>query len=131
MKRGLVFLFFLGFLNSGCTSPQLIRSSNYYPLSQGFAVSKEEGGKWIQHHPVFTETESSKEGKPAFQGTVNYYFFGMFPSDPYIAVDPICDKQPFRQAYADNTLAQGLISIVTLGVYTPRRVRIWCGAKNI
>lgn len=66
----------------------------------------------FRHHPIFADIkELSLEG-PA---------------------NEVCGTAPFRQAYVSNNLWQGLVSILTVGIYTPRTLQVWCGdaKKNI
>lgn len=63
---------------------------------------------------------------------MNYFLFGAFPLRPEVKLSEACGKETFRQAYVSNNLWQGLVSILTIGIYTPRTLQVWCGdAKKV
>ena len=116
-----------GFL-AGCTAPQHIRSSNYYYYNyslSGLVSSRQQEA--MQHHPVFAGSGEFLEGPPNYSKDVHYFLFGMLPREYVVSLKEACGDKPFRQAYSTHSVWQSVVSFVTLGIYTPRRVEVWCG----
>lgn len=121
------FPIFVFLLLCGCTSPQLIRATDYYALESGILDDSAKKSQYLRHHPMHADDVLFKEGEPRYDQTKHYFIWGLLPSDPAINVAAVCGTQPFRQADANHSIPQALVSLLTIGVYTPRTVRIWCG----
>jgi hypothetical protein len=64
--------------------------------------------------------------KPSYVDYEDFYLFG-FIGQPRISLQKICvDQKPYgfekRMSPTD-----GILSFITLGIYTPITVRVWCG----
>ena len=116
----------------GCTNVQHIRKDNYYSYDWG--VSGMVGGKSdeaFRHHPIYAHIKDlSVEGPATRERNLNYFFFGFFPFRHEVKLSELCGTDKFRQAYVSNNLWQGLVSIFTIGIYTPRTLKIWCGDEK-
>lgn len=64
-------------------------------------------------------------GPPSFVDFRNYYFFGLF-NRAHVSVGKAClDQVPVRlKSYASTE--DILFSLFSLGLYTPRTVKVWC-----
>jgi hypothetical protein len=66
------------------------------------------------------------ESKPVYEDYVDYWWWGL-RGKPRLNLQKICvDQKP----YAVRRLKSGediFITFVTLGIYTPSTVRVWCG----
>lgn len=64
--------------------------------------------------------------KPAYTDYFDYYWFG-FVGHPTVNLTEVClDQKPMafqRARMADDII----LSVITLGIYTPVTVRVWCG----
>lgn len=134
MSYKYIFLSLLLFL-SGCSSVQHIRKDNYYTYDYGVSgMATGQSNEAFRHHPIFADIkELSLEGPANKEQNLNYFLFGFFPLKPEVRLSEVCGTAPFRQAYVANNLWQGLVSILTIGIYTPRTLQVWCGdaKKNI
>jgi len=63
---------------------------------------------------------------PAYEDYFDYYWFGL-SGNSTVDLQKVCvDQKPygFRRL---RSLQDGFIGIITLGIYTPVTVRVWCG----
>lgn len=122
-------IFLLPFLLlCACSSPQLIRISDYYPVESGLIHWGDKNSKHMRHHPKYAEVKGlSKEGPPQYSEWLNFYVFGLVPSKKTISVSDVCAGKSFRQAYVSNGLWQGTLTLLTVGLYSPRTIEVWCG----
>lgn len=64
-------------------------------------------------------------GKPAYQETKNYFFWGL-KGEHEIDVAAICKEKGVEQMQSQMTFVNGLLSAITLGIYAPRTAKVWC-----
>jgi hypothetical protein len=128
MENKFIFIALVLFL-SGCSSVQHIRKSDYYSYDYGVSgMVVGQSNEAFRHHPIFADIkELSLEGPANKEQNLNYFLFGTFPLRPEVKLSEVCGKDSFRQAYVSNNLWQGLVSILTIGIYTPRTLQVWCG----
>lgn len=76
--------------------------------------------------PVVLDGKYRHGTKPAYVDYFDYYVFGLV-GHPTVNVQKACvDQKPLAvQRYF--SVEDGVISFVTLGIYTPMTVRVWCG----
>ena len=55
----------------------------------------------------------------------NYFLFGLV-GEHHVNVQEACAGKSISQAQAHTTFIDGLLGVVTLGIYTPRSYRLWC-----
>ena len=114
-----------------CTTAQHIRQSDYYRYDWGLSgMATSQTNEAIKHHPIFSETKDSVERAANYEKNVSYFIFGMLPSENEVKLSEACGSKPFRQAYVDHNFWQATVSLFTLGIYTPRRIKIWCGHET-
>jgi hypothetical protein len=66
------------------------------------------------------------EAKPSYEDYVDYWLLGLV-GDPTLNLQKICvDQKPYGLRRM-KTPVDGFITLVTLGVYSPATVRVWCG----
>ena len=61
---------------------------------------------------------------PTYEESQNFFLGGLGESN--INVEEICRERPVKQMQTQQTFVNGLVSLVTLGIYTPRTAKIWC-----
>ena len=54
-----------------------------------------------------------------------FFFFGLF-GESSINVKAICRKKSVKQMRSQTSFLDGLLAVVTLGIYTPRTASVWC-----
>jgi len=99
MNRSLhiILLLIIAVLFSGCMSTKIILSD-----------------KWNPHSP------------PTYVDYFDTYWFG-FAGRPSVAVQKVCLDQNPLAVHRIKTPEDAIITLFTLGIYTPTTVRIWCG----
>jgi hypothetical protein len=120
-------IFIMMVLLQSCSTPQHIRSENFYHSdwsTASFLVNKKKTQEALEKHPIFTDTKSENEQ------TLNYFVFGNFPRVQTLSVEKICQDKEFAEAYIDHSFPQAMISFFTIGIYTPRTAKVWCYEKN-
>ena len=72
---------------------------------------------------------SKQSGKfttaPTFQKSNNYYFWGLI-GEYRFNVKEICNEKEVLQIQSQATLKNLLFSFITLGIYSPHSIKIWC-----
>jgi len=63
---------------------------------------------------------------PQFEQTQSFFFWGLTPDKQTIDVAQVCAGSGVRQMQTQSTFEDGLFSVVTLGIYSPRTARVWC-----
>ncbi len=64
---------------------------------------------------------------PTFQSSEPFFFWGL-KGTAHVDVTRVCGGREARQLQAQTTFVDGLVSVLTLGIYAPRSVKIWCEA---
>ncbi len=80
------------------------------------------GCSTVTLNPAGTKRRSSE---PTLVQRKSFYAFGLV-GDQSIDVRMACGSQQPVQIQARTTGTDFVVSILTLGIYTPRSVRIWC-----
>jgi len=76
--------------------------------------------------PVVLNSNFDSKLKPVYEDYFNYYLFG-FVGKATVNLQKVCvDQKPYA-LQRTFTFDDGLITLVTLGIYTPMTVRVWCG----
>jgi hypothetical protein len=64
--------------------------------------------------------------KPAYVDYVDYYFAGL-AGNPELNLQKICMDQKPLGVQRMNSVEDGVITLFTLGIYSPATVKVWCG----
>lgn len=64
--------------------------------------------------------------KPTYEETQNFFIWGLVPEKNTVDVVEVCGDADVRQLQTQDTFGNGLLSVVTFGMYTPRTARVWC-----
>jgi hypothetical protein len=77
------------------------------------------------------KSEAKMSSEPSYESSESFFLWGLV-GEKHIDVQKICGKQTVRQAQSQFTLEDSLLTLITLGIYQPRTVKIWCeeGAKS-
>ncbi len=67
-----------------------------------------------------------KSTKPVYEDYVDYYFWG-FVGHPELNLQKICMDQKPHGIKRFKSPEDGFITVLTLGIYTPSTVQVWCG----
>ena len=68
----------------------------------------------------------NKRVAPVYVDYFDYYFLGLV-GQPTLSLQKICmDQKPYG-VRRRKTAEDGLITLVTVGIYSPATVEVWCG----
>lgn len=54
------------------------------------------------------------------------FFLGGIVGEKDVNVKEICGKRAVKQIQTQNTFVDSLLGIVTIIIYTPRTIKVWC-----
>ena len=74
---------------------------------------------------VFSEKWNPR-AKPSYVDYLDYYWVGL-KGDPVVALQNVCMDQRPQAFQRIKSSEDAIIAIVTLGIYSPATVKIWCG----
>lgn len=74
---------------------------------------------------VRPEGVSKRIDRPDYEEQKEFWLFGLV-NEHAVDVKPICSGGKVEQMQTQSTFVDSLIGVVTLGIYTPRSVRVWC-----
>ena len=67
---------------------------------------------------------------PNYQDTRHFFFWGLL-GEERVNVSSVCDQYPVAQMQSQQTFVNGLLGAITLGIYAPHSVRVWCEDRVI
>jgi hypothetical protein len=62
---------------------------------------------------------------PNYQDTRNFFFWGLM-GEERVNVTEVCNDERVAQMQSQQTFVNGLLGAITLGIYAPHSVRVWC-----
>jgi len=62
---------------------------------------------------------------PTYSKTETFFFWGLV-GENHVNVKAVCGDKAVKQMQSQNTFVNGLLGAITLGIYAPRSVNIWC-----
>jgi hypothetical protein len=68
--------------------------------------------------------------EPQYEETLDFYLWGFFPSH-VVDVQRVCAGRPASQLQSRTTFVNGLLNLITLGIYSPRSARVWCKSSSV
>ncbi len=63
--------------------------------------------------------------KPTFEQRQDFYLWGLV-GESHLNTKEICAKSQATQMQSQVTLVDGLLTLVTLGIYSPETAKVWC-----
>lgn len=70
------------------------------------------------------EGEAKLISEPTAETSYDFFFWGL--AKKYNIDGKALCSGGVRQVQAQTTLVDGLLTVVTIGIYSPRSVRVWC-----
>lgn len=64
-------------------------------------------------------------GEPSYQDSKSFFFWGLV-GEHHVDVQRICNGKEPAQMQSQQTFTDGLLSQITLGIYMPYSVKVWC-----
>ena len=62
---------------------------------------------------------------PTFEQRQDFYLWGLV-GESHIDTSKICTKSSPSQMQSEMTFVDGLLAVVTLGIYSPETAKVWC-----
>ncbi|MGC2165014.1 MAG: Bor family protein [Gallionella sp.] len=63
--------------------------------------------------------------QPTYEESKNFFFWGL-AGEFRFDVTKICSGKKVTQMQTQQTFVNGLLGLVTLGIYSPHTVKVWC-----
>ncbi len=64
--------------------------------------------------------------EPSYESSAAFFLWGLV-GEAHVNVDQICGSNVPKQLQAQHTFVDSFLTILTLGIYAPRTVKVWCG----
>lgn len=80
------------------------------------------GCSTITIHPQQTHRQLTP---PTYQSTEHFLFWGL-EGETRVDVQEICGERDVVQMQTQLTFTNGLLTVLTLGIYSPHSVKVWC-----
>ena len=68
-------------------------------------------------------------GFQSYDASQNFFFWGLV-GEAHINVASICGEREVKQMQTQATFINQLLYVITLGIYSPRTARVWCGERK-
>ena len=62
---------------------------------------------------------------PTYEKTEHFFFRGLV-GEGHVDVASVCGQGSMIQMRTQNTFADGLLQLLTIGIYAPSHIRVWC-----
>lgn len=66
---------------------------------------------------------------PQYQETQNFFLFGLI-GESTVNLRSVCPGRAIKQMQTQKTFLNGFLTVITLGIYTPRTASVWCKRKR-
>jgi len=63
--------------------------------------------------------------KPSYQDSRPFFMWGLV-GDQRVDVKKVCGDQTVVQMQSQQTFTDGALELVTLGIYAPHTIKVWC-----
>ena len=64
-------------------------------------------------------------GDPTWEKSEPFFFWGLAGTG-HVNVDEVCGNRKASQLQTQRTFVDGLLGVITLGIYSPHSARVWC-----
>ena len=64
--------------------------------------------------------------QPTYEESIDFFLWGLTPSSHFVDLNEVCPGGNVRQVQAQTTFVNGLLGTITLGIYSPRTIKVWC-----
>jgi hypothetical protein len=77
------------------------------------------------YHHTYNLGDRNPEAEPSVERWHDHFLFGTIDADDPVDVAEVCQAGAFR-VEDQQTALNGLVSVATLGIYTPRKEKVVC-----
>lgn len=74
---------------------------------------------------IHPKPHSKLISKPTYQTTVPFYFWGL-SGVKRVNVKQVCGEKEVVQMQTQATIEDSFFTLITLGIYSPHTVKVWC-----
>jgi hypothetical protein len=74
---------------------------------------------------IHPEKESKLSSAPSYQDSKAFFLWGLI-GEQRVDVNEICQGNGVRQMQSQQTFVDGVLLNLTLGLYAPHSVKVWC-----
>ncbi|MDN3378615.1 MULTISPECIES: Bor family protein [unclassified Pseudoalteromonas] len=67
--------------------------------------------------------------KPSYQDSRPFFMWGLV-GEQRVDVKQVCGEQDVVQMQSQQTFIDGALGLVTLGIYAPHTVKVWCNEQQ-
>lgn len=71
------------------------------------------------------EYRAAVSGSPSYQKRKHFYLGGLV-GERRVDVKQICGDRKVIQMQSQQTFVDGLLGLITIGIYAPHSVKVWC-----
>ena len=71
------------------------------------------------------QTTVTVRDEPSYEQTRDFFLWGLV-GEERVNVSEVCDGNSVAQMQSQATFVNGFLSIITLGIYAPHTVKVWC-----
>lgn len=75
---------------------------------------------------IATQGKAKLATDPTYESSKSFFLGGLVGEVDFDITKPCNNKMPI-QVQTQSTFVDSLLTIVTVGIYSPRTVRVWCG----
>lgn len=68
--------------------------------------------------------------KPTYQDSRPFFMWGLV-GEERVNVKKVCGDQTVVQMQSQQTVIDGALGLVTLGIYAPHTVKVWCDEQRV
>ncbi len=98
----------------------------FITLSIGLALVITTGCQTVT---MVKDAKSNTAEDPSWQESQPFFLFGLV-GERHIDVVKACNGQTPTMVAAQTTFLDGFLGVITIGIYTPRSLKIWCTTKG-
>ncbi|MGZ3722485.1 MAG: Bor family protein [Bdellovibrionales bacterium] len=70
------------------------------------------------------------ETNPTYEKSYPFFLFGLI-GERDVYVKEACPNHPVKQIQTVDTFLDSFLGLVTIGIYTPRTVKLWCDKGEV
>ena len=67
--------------------------------------------------------------KPTYQNSRPFFLWGLV-GEQRVDVKAVCGNNKVVQMQSQATFGDGALSLITLGIYSPHTVKVWCDSQS-
>ncbi len=68
--------------------------------------------------------------QPTYHDSRHFFLWGLI-GEERVNVKQICGENKVLQMQSQQTLADGALGLITLGIYSPHSVKVWCDSQAV